>query len=52
MDLIMNYADHVTVLHHGQVIASGTPAQIQADQSVIDVYFSRSHTTEEATDAP
>lgn len=50
MDLIMNYADQVTVLHHGQVIASGTPAQIQADQSVIDVYFSRSHTTTEEPD--
>lgn len=48
MDLIMNYADRVTVLHHGQVIATGTPAQIQADQSVIDVYFSRSHTADEA----
>jgi ABC-type branched-subunit amino acid transport system ATPase component len=43
MDLIMNYADRVTVLHHGEVIASGTPAQIRGDQRVIDVYFSRSH---------
>lgn len=43
MDLIMNYADHVTVLHHGEVIASGPPAQVQADPRVIDVYFSRSH---------
>lgn len=41
MDLIMNYADRVTVLHHGRVIASGTPAEIQADPRVIDVYFSR-----------
>jgi ABC-type branched-subunit amino acid transport system ATPase component len=42
MDLVMTYADHVTVLHHGQVIAAGTPKDIQADQRVIDVYFSRS----------
>lgn len=47
MDLIMQYADRVTVLHHGQVIASGTPAEIQANQDVIDVYFSRSHAADE-----
>lgn len=51
MDLIMQYADRVTVLHHGQVIATGTPAQIQADPSVIDVYFSRAHTTPAPTRA-
>lgn len=51
MDLIMNYADRVTVLHHGQVIATGTPAEIQANQDVIDVYFSRSHTTQDEPDA-
>lgn len=43
MDLIMTYADYVTVLHHGEVIASGTPTEVQADPRVIDVYFSRSH---------
>lgn len=47
MDLIMQYADRVTVLHHGRVIATGAPAEIQADTSVIDVYFSRSHSTPE-----
>lgn len=47
MDLIMQYADRVTVLHHGQVIATGTPTEIQADPRVIDVYFSRSHTAPE-----
>ncbi|WP_109472688.1 ABC transporter ATP-binding protein [Ornithinimicrobium cavernae] len=52
MDLIMNYADRVTVLHHGQVIATGTPAQIQANQAVIDVYFSRSHTAQDPVDEP
>ena len=50
MDLIMNYADRVTVLHHGQVIASGTPAEIQANKAVIDVYFSRSHTPQDEID--
>jgi len=51
MDLIMQYADRVTVLHHGQVIATGTPAQIQADPNVVDVYFSRAHTAPEPTSA-
>lgn len=41
MELIMTYADHVIVLHHGQIIASGTPKEIQADSRVINVYFSR-----------
>ncbi|WP_460773690.1 ABC transporter ATP-binding protein [Microbacterium sp. GXF7504] len=50
MDLIMTYADRVTVLHHGQVIATGSPAEIQADPQVIDVYFSRSR--DEADAAP
>lgn len=43
MDLIMQYADQVTVLHHGQVIATGSPREVQADPRVIDVYLSRSH---------
>lgn len=41
MELIMTYADHVVVLHHGKVIASGPPKVVQADPRVIDVYFSR-----------
>lgn len=42
MELIMTYADHVVVLHHGEVIASGIPRDVQGDPKVIDVYFSRS----------
>lgn len=42
MELIMTYADHVVVLHHGEIIASGTPEDVQGDPKVIDVYFSRS----------
>lgn len=41
MDLVMAYADRVTVLHHGQVIASGAPEAIRADPRVVDVYFAR-----------
>lgn len=41
MDLVLNYADAVTVLHHGQLVASGTPNQIRADPEVRRVYLAR-----------
>lgn len=49
MDLVLTYADHVVVLHHGQVIATGTPAEIKQNPQVMDVYFSRSRETEPET---
>jgi len=39
MDFVRSYADSVTVLHGGRVLADGTMAQIQADPEVQRVYL-------------
>lgn len=43
MRLIMNVAEHVVVLHHGALLASGSPAAVRADPLVIDAYLGRSN---------
>ncbi len=42
MDLIMRVCDRIHVLDFGRVIASGTPAQIRADEGVQRAYLGRS----------
>ena len=39
MRVIMNMADKIYCLAHGEMLASGTPDEIQNDQRVIDAYL-------------
>ncbi|MEQ9643353.1 MAG: ABC transporter ATP-binding protein [Alphaproteobacteria bacterium] len=39
MRVIMNLADHISCLAHGELLASGPPAELQNDQRVIDAYL-------------
>jgi urea transport system ATP-binding protein len=47
MDFMRRYADFVTVMHTGSVLAEGTVAEVQSDQRVQEVYLGSA--TEEAT---
>ncbi len=39
MDVVFTLADRITVLHHGEVLAEGTAAEVRADPRVYDVYL-------------
>lgn len=39
LDLVMTVSDRILVLNFGRKIADGTPAQIRADQTVLEVYL-------------
>ncbi|WP_328805715.1 ABC transporter ATP-binding protein [Sabulicella rubraurantiaca] len=39
MDVVMRVCDRITVLNHGRHLATGTPAEIQADASVVEAYL-------------
>jgi branched-chain amino acid transport system ATP-binding protein len=41
MELVLEFADMVHVLHTGRVIVSGPPAEIRDNEEVLDVYLSR-----------
>ena len=39
MGMVMDLSDHVVVLNFGQVIAAGTPAEVQANPEVVRAYL-------------
>lgn len=39
MDLVFGVASRIMVLHYGQIIAEGTPEEIQADSRVKEIYM-------------
>ena len=39
MDVVGSLAERVTVLHYGEVLAEGTPAEIQDNPRVQEVYL-------------
>ena len=39
MQVVMELADRITVLHYGQILAEGTPEEIQQNPKVLEVYL-------------
>jgi branched-chain amino acid transport system ATP-binding protein len=39
MQVVMELAQRITVLHYGAILAEGTPAEIQANSRVLEVYL-------------
>ena len=43
MAAVMKLSHHIFVLHHGEVLASGTPQEITKNPKVIDAYLGEEH---------
>lgn len=43
MQAVMNLSQRVLVLHHGELIAEGTPEEVTSNQQVINVYLGKDH---------
>jgi branched-chain amino acid transport system ATP-binding protein len=39
MDVVFSLADRITVLHHGEILATGSPREIRKNQAVRDAYL-------------
>ena len=41
MEITFRYCDHIYVMDHGEVVAEGTPDEIQQNKKVIEAYLGR-----------
>jgi branched-chain amino acid transport system ATP-binding protein len=41
MKLVMNISDRIMVLHHGEVLAEGTPSEVRSNPQVIEAYLGK-----------
>lgn len=46
MGMVMGVSDHVVVLDHGEVIAEGTPREVENDPAVLAAYLGADYATE------
>ncbi|GAA4624227.1 ABC transporter ATP-binding protein [Cellulomonas oligotrophica] len=51
MHMVRHISDWVVVMAQGQVVAEGPPAEVMADQAVIDAYLGAHHDTDLGDDA-
>jgi branched-chain amino acid transport system ATP-binding protein len=43
MNVVFSIADRITVLYYGEVLATGTPKDIQNNDRVREVYLGKAH---------
>jgi branched-chain amino acid transport system ATP-binding protein len=45
MDVVFNHADRIIVLNRGELVAEGTPDEVQTNEQVKEIYLGGGETT-------